>query len=80
MTEAEVLEKLTGIFRDVFANGALVARPDMTANDVDGWDSLSHVDMMVLVEEEFGIRFSTREVTGLKNVGDLVLLVLAKTR
>ncbi len=75
MTETEILSKLTGIFRDVFDDETLVARQEMTAHEVDRWDSLSHMDMILLVEEAFGIRFWTREITDLMNVGDLVRLI-----
>jgi acyl carrier protein len=75
MTEAEILSELTGIFRDVFDDETLVARPQMTAHEVDRWDSLSHMDMILLVEEAFGIRFRTREIADLMNVGDLVRLI-----
>jgi acyl carrier protein len=75
MTEPEILSKLTGIFRDVFDDETLVARPEMTAHEVDRWDSLSHMDMILLVEEAFGIRFRTREIADLMNVGDLVRLI-----
>jgi len=75
MTETEILSKLTGIFRDVFNDETLVARPEMTAHEVDRWDSLSHMDMILLVEEAFGIRFRTREIADLMNVGDLVRLI-----
>ena len=75
MTETEILSKLTGIFRDVFNDETLVARPEMTAHEVDRWDSLSHMDMILLVEEAFGIRFRTREIVDLMNVGDLVRLI-----
>jgi len=75
MTEAEILSELTGIFRDVFDDETLVARPEMTAHEVDRWDSLSHMDMILIVEEAFGIRFRTREISDLMNVGDLVRLI-----
>jgi acyl carrier protein len=75
MTETEILSKLTGIFRDVFDDETLVARSQMTAHEVDRWDSLSHMDMILLVEEAFGIRFRTREIADLMNVGDLVRLI-----
>ena len=79
MTETEILSKLTGIFRDVFDDETLVARPEMTAHEVDRWDSLSHMDMILLVEEAFGIRFRTREIVDLMNVGDLVRLIGIRT-
>jgi len=79
MRETEILSKLTGIFRDVFNDETLVARPEMTAHEVDRWDSLSHMDMILLVEEAFGIRFRTREIVDLMNVGDLVRLIGIRT-
>lgn len=78
MNDDVVLDKLTLIFRDVFFEPDLVARPDMTADEVERWDSLFHIDMIVLVEEEFGIRFQTSEVNRMDNVGDLVKLIQAK--
>jgi acyl carrier protein len=75
MTETEILSKLTCIFRDVFDDETLVAHPEMTAHEVDRWDSLSHIDMILLVEEAFRIRFRTREIGDLKNVGDLVRVI-----
>jgi len=65
-------EKLTGIFRTVFDNEEIALRPEMTANDVDGWDSLSHVNLILAVEKGFGIRFSQKELLTFKNVGDLL--------
>jgi len=65
-------EKLTGIFRTVFDNEDIVLRPEMTANDVDGWDSLSHVNLILSVEKSFAIRFSQKELLTFKNVGDLL--------
>jgi acyl carrier protein len=79
MTEIEILSKLTGIFRDVFDDETLVARPELTAHEVDRWDSLSHIDMILLVEEAFGVRFRTREIADLMNVGDLVRLIGIRT-
>ncbi len=72
------LEKMNGIFRTVFDNDEITIRPEMTANDVDGWDSLSHVNLILAVEKGFGIRFSEREVLGFRNVGDLVRGVESK--
>jgi len=66
------MEKLTGIFRTVFDNEDINLRPDMTANDVDGWDSLAQVNLILAVEKGFGIRFSQKELLTFKNVGDLL--------
>lgn len=72
MTRTDIFERLQTIFRELFEDDTIVLTPETTARDVERWDSLSHVDMMIMVEEAFGVRFSTREVTGLANVGQLV--------
>ncbi len=71
--------RLTNIFRDVFDDDALILRDDMTADNVESWDSLTHVDLIVAIEKEFKIRLTTGEITGLKSVGQLTALVLRKT-
>jgi acyl carrier protein len=65
------IEKLTTIFRVVFDNDEINLRPEMTANDVDGWDSLSYVNLIIAVEKGFGIKFTQKEIMSFKNVGDL---------
>lgn len=71
-------ERLQNVFRDVFDDEELVLSESMTAEDVDDWDSLTHIQLMVAVETEFDIRFSTVEVQRLKNVGDLLSLIGSK--
>ncbi|MFA5189848.1 MAG: acyl carrier protein, partial [Verrucomicrobiia bacterium] len=63
------IEKLNGIFQMVFDNDEINIQPEMTANDVDGWDSLSHVNLILAVEKGFGIRFAQKELLTFKNVG-----------
>ena len=75
MTEAEILSKLTDIFHDVFEMPSIVLSPEMTAQDVPGWDSVSHITMVVETEQSFGVKFHTTEIEALKNVGDLVRLI-----
>lgn len=71
--------RLTVIFRDTFDDDSIVLQPAMTADDVENWDSLTHINLIVAIEKEFRIRFTTAEVSGLKNVGDLEALVVTKT-
>ncbi len=79
--EAAVVEmKLTEILREIFRQPNLQYDPQLTAADVEEWDSLSHVDLIVAVETEFGIRLKTGEVRGLKNVGDFVKVIAAKAK
>lgn len=65
------MEKLNGIFRMVFADDDIVLAPTTTSNDIDGWDSLSHVNLIVAIERSFNIRFGQKELLTFKNVGDL---------
>ncbi|HWE85513.1 MAG TPA: acyl carrier protein [Terracidiphilus sp.] len=71
--------RLTGIFHTVFEDDSIVLRHDLTADDVENWDSLSHINLIVAIEKEFRIRFTTAEVAALKNVGELEALVETKT-
>jgi acyl carrier protein len=70
--------RLAAIFRTLFNDPTLELRDDLTARDVDGWDSLNHVNLMILIEEEFAVRFSTAEVSALQDVGELKRLIAAK--
>lgn len=79
MTTPEVHQKLTNVFRDVFDDPNLQISDATTANDVDGWDSIMHVTLIVAVEKAFGVRFTTKEVKGLANVGDLVEAIAKKS-
>jgi acyl carrier protein len=72
------LEKLNSIFQTVFDNTDLDIKPEMTANDVDGWDSLSHVNLILAIEKGFGIRFNQKELLTFKNVGDLLRSIESK--
>jgi acyl carrier protein len=72
--------KFTEIMREVFNRPDLQYSPELTAAEVEEWDSLSHVDLIVAVESEFKIRLSTGEVRGLKNVGQFVALIAAKAK
>jgi acyl carrier protein len=71
MDKAAALEMMTPVFREVFDTPGLVLRDNMTAADVENWDSLNHIDLIVAIERKFGIKFTTREVAGLKTVGEL---------
>ncbi len=73
-----LIEKLTDIFREVFDDDSIVLRNELTADDVENWDSLTHINLIVAIEKEFKVRFTTGEVSGLKNVGDLISLVSRK--
>ncbi len=66
------------IFEDFFEVEEDEFGPELTADQVDGWDSLNHVRLMLTVEQKFGVKFSTGEIGSLKNVGDLISLIERK--
>jgi len=71
--------RLNRVFQNIFDEPSLIVTRDMTANDVEGWDSLTHINLIVATEREFGIKFTTAEVTGLSNVGELIDIIQRKT-
>jgi acyl carrier protein len=78
MADQKKYERLTDIFHDVFDDDDIVLSPGMTAEDVDDWDSLSHIRLIVAVEKEFDITFTSSEVTELENVEQFADLVQSK--
>lgn len=78
MNRNEIIERLTVIFHEVFNDDAIVLRDDMTAKDVERWDSLTHMLMITKVEETFGIKFKLKELNKLKMVGDLINTIETK--
>jgi acyl carrier protein len=80
MTSSKILDTIRGIMNDVFDvdldEGTV--KPDTTANDIEEWDSLSHIRLIVAIERKFNIKFKNSEIESLKRVGDLVALVQAK--
>ncbi|MGA2776338.1 MAG: acyl carrier protein [Steroidobacteraceae bacterium] len=75
MDEPQIYERLTEIFKDVFDEDSIHVTPELTANDVAGWDSLTHVRLIVTVQKAFKIKFTTSEVTKMAKVDDLVRLI-----
>lgn len=78
MERSEIIERVTIIFREVFKDSSLVLHDDMTANDVENWDSLSHGMLITRIEEEFDIVFKMKDLLRLKRVGDLLNTVSSK--
>jgi acyl carrier protein len=78
----DVRERLQENFREVFDDPAIVLRDDMTAADVDGWDSLAHINLIIAVERGFKIKFATAEISRMKepgeNVGSFLRLIERK--
>jgi acyl carrier protein len=76
----EVWARIEAIFHDIFDDDAIVLRPTMTAQDVDGWDSLANIRLIVAIEREFSLKFTSVEISHLENVGQLIALVQSKLR
>lgn len=76
MTREEVYERLNAVFADVFDDEDLTVNDETTAADVDGWDSLMHITLIDAVEEEFDISFDMKTIVKLKNVGEMVDVIL----
>jgi len=74
----EILTRLTNVFRSVFGNSELTLSRATNAQDVQGWDSLMHINLIVAIEREFRIRFTTREIAGFRDVGDLMDSIVRK--
>jgi acyl carrier protein len=75
MVDSSILARLTSILRDVFDDDNVTATPRLTAQQVNGWDSLGNVRLFVEIERAFAVRFSATEVSSLKNVGQLAELI-----
>lgn len=80
MKKKEILEKLTVIFRTSFNDSELVLNDEMSAKDVDDWDSLTHMLMISEIESQFGIRFKLKELNQLKTVGDMATILEDKVK
>ena len=78
MEKQEIIEKITEIFKEVFGDKNIVINDEMTAADVENWDSLTHMLMITKVEDELGVKFKLKELNRLKKVGDLISIVESK--
>jgi acyl carrier protein len=73
-----IYSKLTRILQDVFDDDELIARPDLTADQVEGWDSFAHLRLIFAVEKAFGVKFAASQIAGFRNVGDLAQMIDSK--
>ncbi len=76
MTREEALRKLTEVFMDVFDNEEIVLTENTLKEDVEGWDSLANINLVVSLEDEFDLQFSMDDIIGIKNVGGLVDIIV----
>lgn len=75
MNKNEIVKRLTEVFRDVFGDDTIIITEKTTANDIDDWDSIEHINLISAVENEFSMRFKMREVSGMKNVGEMIDII-----
>ncbi len=75
MIEEEIRQRLNRIFQDVFDDESIQIHDGMTAKDIEEWDSLNHINLVVAVERSFNVKFTTKEVNGLANVGEFIALI-----
>lgn len=78
MERNEIIGKLTSIFKDVFNNQSLILKDSLTANDVDNWDSLTHMLLITEIEEGFSIKFKLKDLNKMRNVGDMIEIIMSK--
>ena len=75
MTREEIFEQLNEVFRDVFDDESIEVSDETTADDIEDWDSLEHINLIAAVEQQFGVRFNMGQIVTLKNVGEMVDLI-----
>ena len=78
MSSDAIYEKLAPVFQDIFEDDNLAPAPEMTAQDVEEWDSLNHIRLIVAIEELFNIKFSSAEIGSLQKVDDIVNVINSK--
>lgn len=78
MEKAEAISKLTKIFRNVFGNDSLIITEELTANDVENWNSLNHMLLIAEIEDSFSIKFKLKDLNKMRNVGDMIDIILSK--
>lgn len=75
-----IFSDLQAVFSRVLDKDDLALQPELTAQDVEGWDSMSHIQLIIATEDQFGIKFKASEISKLKNVGEFVELIFSKKR
>ncbi len=75
MSRAEVLKKVTEIFWEVFDDESIVLTDETTASDIEDWDSLTHITLISEIEDAFDMKFTMKQVLGMKNVGEMLDLL-----
>ena len=78
MTREEVYETLNGVFQDVFDDESITVNDETTSDDIEDWDSLEHINLIAAVEQEFGVKFNMGQVVSMKNVREMVDIILSQ--
>ena len=78
MNEAEVFAKLNKVFQKVFDDKSIRVTRATTAKDIEDWDSMEHITLIGAVEKEFGMRFKMKEVSSMKNVGEMADIIMSR--
>ncbi len=78
MEREAIFDRLNKVFRTIFDDENITVNEETTSDDIEDWDSLEHINLIVAIEQEFGIKFSMGEVTNMKNVGDMVNIIMER--
>ncbi|MCQ2529961.1 MAG: acyl carrier protein [Lachnospiraceae bacterium] len=76
--EEKIYDALNEIFQDIFDDDEIVVEASTTSDDIEDWDSLEHINLVVAIEKRFGLKFSMVEVNGMKDVGEMVEIIKAR--
>lgn len=79
MTREEILAAVNEVFRENFFDNSIVVNETTTAADIPDWDSLEHINLITEIEERFQMQFKMKEVTGMKNVGEMLDIIAERT-
>mgnify|MGYP003425355358 CR=1 FL=1 len=80
MTESKIISELNEIFRDLFDDDDIEVTRKTTADDIDDWDSLEHINLIGAVERKYKIRFTMKEVSSMKNVGEMIDIIMERAK
>ncbi len=80
MNRNDIIKRLTEIFQDVFDDDSIEINENTTSADIEDWDSIEHITLINSVEKEFKIRFKMKEVSGMKNVGEMISIILERSK
>ena len=75
MNRNDIIKRLNDVFRDVFDDSSIVVTDKTTSADIEDWDSIEHINLIGAVEDEFGLRFKMKEVSGMKNLGEMIDII-----